>query len=434
MAAGDGGQARESSYTTQAAFRSPRWSPDGRSIVVAESGIQSTISDRFIRFDAGTLASTPIEPVEKGGEIAGLAFLGNGDFVYGQNPNVTSYTPEGRIVRWSASGGGRTLAWIPATPGGLDVLGDGSIVVATQSNRQNLRESEWTGAGLSEGRWLTRGTSSDRQPAYSADGKWVVYSSTRNGNLDLWMTSTSTGESRRLTDDRAEDWDPAFTPDGKSLLWSSNRSGHFEVWIAEADGRSPRQLTKDGFDAENPTATPDSEWIVYGAGSAPTQGVWKIRRDGSQATQLVSGLNAHPEASPDGRYVVYHSNVIGHGLIHVVRVSDGQPAMPPFEIGTSHVGKDVSGGRARWRADGHAIVFVAGDPKGVPCLFTQDFVPGADTSSTRRMLKKSDLLLVTESFGISPDGRRVTVSYLEDQISLMKLDELVGVKNRGTGF
>jgi hypothetical protein len=41
------------------------------------------------------------------------------------------------------------------------------------------------------------------------------------------------------------------------------------------------------------------------------------------------------------------------------------------------------------------------------------------------MLKKSNLWLISESFGISRDGRHVTVSYLEDQISLMKLDGLV---------
>ena len=81
----------------------------------------------------------------------------------------------------------------------------------------------------------------DRQPAYSPDGKWVIFNAMRSGNLDLWLTSPETGETRRLTDDQAQDWDPAFTPDGKKLIWSSNRSGHFEIWIAEEDGRNARQ-------------------------------------------------------------------------------------------------------------------------------------------------------------------------------------------------
>src|SRR6185295_14716447 len=112
-----------------------------------------------------------------------------------------------------------------------------------------------------------------------------------------------------------------FTPDGKQLIWSSNRSGHFEIWIAEADGRNARQLSQDGFDAENPTATRDG-WVIYGAGSEPTQGVWKIRLDGSQATKIVAGINAHPEVSPDGRYVLYHTDVIGIGQVHVAHVAD----------------------------------------------------------------------------------------------------------------
>ena len=68
---------------------------------------------------------------------------------------------------------------------------------------------------------------------------------------------------RRITDDGAEDWDPAFTPDGKKIVWSSGRSGNLEIWIANADGSGAKQISQDGVDAENPTATPDGQWIVY---------------------------------------------------------------------------------------------------------------------------------------------------------------------------
>jgi hypothetical protein len=35
-----------------------------------------------------------------------------------------------------------------------------------------------------------------------------------------------------ITDDPADDWDPAFTPDGRKILWSSSRRGHLEIWMA----------------------------------------------------------------------------------------------------------------------------------------------------------------------------------------------------------
>ena len=265
VAAADGGQMRESPSSVLTALQSPRWSADGRSIAVVQSGVQASITDRLLLYDAATLAATPIAAIEQGGHISAMAWSAAGDLLYAQSTDVTAYTPESRVMMQRLSGGGRTVAWVPALVSGLDLIGEGGVVLDLTTNRQNLRESDWTPSGLTPGRWLTRGTSSDRQPAYSPDGKWVVFSAVRNGNLDLWITSPQTGESRRLTDDRAQDWDPAFTPDGKHLLWSSNRSGNFEMWIAEADGRNARQLTRMGSTPRIPRPRPTAS----GSSTAP---------------------------------------------------------------------------------------------------------------------------------------------------------------------
>ena len=360
VAAADGSGVRESPEVLPTAIKGPRWSPDGKSIVVSQSGIQASIRDRLLVFDAATLTATLIEPIDPGGIISIVQWSGS-DFLYAQSPDVTSYAPEARVVLQNRSGGGRTLAWIPGLVDGFELLRNGTVLFDTSTNRQNLRESEWSSAGLSTGRWLTRGTSTDRQPAYSPDGKRIVFSAMRSGNLDLWLTSPDTGETRRLTDDAAQDWDPVFTPDGKNLLWSSNRTGHFEIWISEADGRNARQLTNDGRDAENPTATRNG-WVVYGAGLDPTQGLWKIRLDGSQPTRIVAGISSHPELSPDGQYVLYHTDVIGNGQIHVVRTADGQQAIPAIPMpAANRLTAVISPGRGRWRPGGSAIVYVGVD-------------------------------------------------------------------------
>ena len=424
----DGSGIRESPESWPTALRGPRWSPDGSSVAVVQSGLQATIHDRILVFNATTLVPEIVEPLEHGGHISVVQWSGS-DFLYAQNPEVTSYSPEARVVLQHRSGGGRLLGWLPGLVDVLELLSNGSVLFDISANRQNLRESEWTSAGLSTGRWITRGTSTDRQPVYTPDGKRIAFSGLRSGNLDLWVISPDTGETRRVTDDAAQDWDPGFTPDGKHLLWSSNRSGHFEIWIAEADGRNARQLTRDGLDAENPTGTRDG-WIVYSAGSQPTQGVWKIRPDGSEAMRIVTGLNSHPEVSPDGQYVVYHTDVMGSGQIHIARVADGQQVIPPMPIEAAATRRSITTGRARWRADGRAIVFVGVEPNGRSALFEQEFKPGQDTTATRRVLKKSDESLSVESFGISPDGKRVTISYIEDQYAILRLDGLAGVAGR----
>jgi Tol biopolymer transport system component len=184
-------------------------------------------------------------------------------------------------------------------------------------------------------------------------------------------------------------------------------------------------LTKDGSDAENPTATPDSEWIVYSAGSPPTEGVWKIRRDGSQPTKFVSGVNSHPELSPDGQYVLYHSGATGYlGHVRIARLSDGAQAIPEIPVSAAGQANFISVGRGRWRADGKAFIFVAADASGRSCLYEQTFRPGEDTSATRRVILASEPGTIIESFGFSPDRTHAAVSYVEGQFSLMRLDGL----------
>ena len=295
------------------------------------------------------------------------------------------------------------------------------IVLDVFSNRQNLREIPLhSKSNQAPSRWLTQGSSQDREPVYSADGEWILFTSNRSGNLDLWEVSTKTNALRRITDNPADDWDPAFTSDGKNILWSSNRSGHLEIWMANEDGNGARQVTNDGADAENPTMTRDGNWIVYYSGYPARRGMWKIHPDGSGATRLVSGPIVAPEVSPDGKYALYFQET---PQPRVVRIADGESV--PIKIRPQAFAGVV--GRGRWTPDGNAIAFKGRDERGVGGVFVQDFVPGQDTSKTVRPLVGFDPDLVPESFGISPDGSRITISFAEQTSNLMLAERVPGI-------
>ena len=51
------------------------------------------------------------------------------------------------------------------------------------------------------------------------------------------------GNQRPLTTNDDGDLDPAFTPDGKQIVFESNRDGDEEIWIMNANGGNQRQLT-----------------------------------------------------------------------------------------------------------------------------------------------------------------------------------------------
>ncbi|HVE65893.1 MAG TPA: protein kinase, partial [Thermoanaerobaculia bacterium] len=382
------------------AVLSPKWSPDGRRIAAIHQDLgASAIPARLVVLDVDSGEQEAIVPA-KAGLLGVVEWDPSGEsLLYTQMDAVSTadLSGVGRLFRHDLESRKHTLlVSFPRTIGfaALTIAGRGRLILDADASNENLLE-----ASLSERippRYLTHGSATDRQPAYSPDGEWVVVSSTRGGNWDLWQVSRRTGAVRRLTDHPRHDWDPAFTPDGKRLLWSSNRTGHFEIWVAEADGSAPRQLTRDGVGAENPTATSDGQWVVYDSRNPKHPGLCIVRSDGSSPRRLVQGPTVHSEVSPDGKHALYFVFSPGSNLMRVVELPGGAPAR--FEI------PGLMGNRARWMPDGRRIAFLHQNEKRRMGVFVQDFVPGTNTMASRRVLAGFDPTLHTESFGVSPDG------------------------------
>ena len=75
------------------------------------------------------------------------------------------------------------------------------------------------------------------------DGSKIAFSSTRDGNLEIYlMNADGTGQTR-LTTNAAIDGEPAWSPDGSKLVFSSSRSGNGDIYRMNADGSGLLRLT-----------------------------------------------------------------------------------------------------------------------------------------------------------------------------------------------
>jgi Tol biopolymer transport system component/serine/threonine protein kinase len=429
VANADGGSPRELTRSPATLVAHPRWSPDGKWI--ATVGARGRTAQSILLTNAATGETKFLAVPPKAGEVSSVIWNADSESVlYVRAESVEAVVgSSAQIVRHDIDKDVfETVGWTSHNGVVLDVLEDGKLVLDVRSPRDNLRELGLGGAAAEQ--WITRGNSSDRQPVYAPDGKTLLFTSNRSGNLDLWTIDRATGAVRRVTDDAAEDWDPAYTRDGQKIVWSAGRSGNLEIWIANADGSDAHQISKDGYDAENPSATADGQWIVYNSFHPDKSGVWKVKPDGSGASLVVAGRTAVPEVSPDGRYVAYIANARTVGNeIRVASVADG--ADTGFQIQIRNTRRTTSiMGRMRWMPDGRAIAFLGQDPTGVNGVFVQDFVPGQDTTATRRQLGGFDRERATESFGIAGDGKSMTVAGWEQLFSLFSVEGVPEIKTK----
>ena len=130
-------------------------------------------------------------------------------------------------------------------------------------------------------------------PAYSPDGRTIAFSrSTDAFNSDIFLMAADGSRLRRLTrsqgthDKRGEEMTPAWSPDGRTLVFSSNRDGNLELYAIDRSGRNERRLTSTPrLDEENPRFSRDGRRLLYVANGR----VLTSNADGSRVRALGSG-------------------------------------------------------------------------------------------------------------------------------------------------
>jgi len=260
--------------------RAPRFLPDGTLVYESTDGQSMT---QLRAADAASLARAdaehPLAPrsLEWLAGPSGFGVVGDGRAL------VVSDTAVHRdiyayhdLFRWrlGRDGGGAltvegeerlTEGWRAQQP---DVAPDGDRVTFTVNHRgtSSLFEASLTDL---QPRPLFRPRRFEQvyAPRYSPDGALIAFSHWRDGGRrDLAVYRRATGRVEYLTDDAALDLSPAFTADGRYLVWSSDRSGVMNLLAREVtpEGFGPeRQVTHVISGAFQPAVSPDGRTLVY---------------------------------------------------------------------------------------------------------------------------------------------------------------------------
>jgi Tol biopolymer transport system component len=156
-------------------------------------------------------------------------------------------------------------------------------------------------------------------PSWSPDGQKIAY----NGDLDgIWVLDVRSGETHHIS--RGYDEHPSWSPDGKALAFMHDATGNgdYSVWTMHADGSDRRRLTHGG-DEQEPVWSPDGKWIAV----KRDYDIWLVDPANGHVHPLVR-FGDYPSWSPTGAqllvFAIRRRNPLPQAGLFAVDVGSGR--------------------------------------------------------------------------------------------------------------
>ncbi|MCS6777878.1 MAG: S41 family peptidase [Chloroherpetonaceae bacterium] len=122
-------------------------------------------------------------------------------------------------------------------------------------------------------RRLTIHEAHDQLPSWSPDGRWIAFSSRRDGNYDVFLIPAESGRARQLTFHSADDLVGGWSPDGKEVLFTSSRetTRTSSIYAVNVVTGSTRRIATDDFALAHPVFTPNGTAVAATRGGSWTR-------------------------------------------------------------------------------------------------------------------------------------------------------------------
>jgi Tol biopolymer transport system component/DNA-binding winged helix-turn-helix (wHTH) protein len=288
------------------------------------------------------------------------------------------------------------------------------IAYWSRPGRVGQRENIWTiPTGGGEAVAVTNGSTTDLNPVWSPDGKYLYFSSTRGGSMNIWRVAIDEKSGATLGAPEAVTSIGAttsplhlnFSSDGRHLVYVANeeirnlRRVAFDPSARKAVGE-PVSITRGSMQLWFPDPSPDGQWLTcYSMGNQ--RHIFIIRTDGTDLRDLTDDANRYfwPRWSPDGKSIAFSSRRTGNYELWIIN-RDGS-GLRQLTQGHESPGAHYS----PWSPDGARIAYSVHAPKN-DCVI---FEPGKawDEQKLEYLVPLSDSSIAFEGWSWSLDGKRL---------------------------
>lgn len=227
------------------------------------------------------------------------------------------------FIRQSLIGRQTDMAWSPD----LNTI----VFRAVQNITIDLYTTDIRGDQI---RHLTGTGKNNHSPAFSPDGRWLAFTSERDGNPEIYVTDTGClrsaspcqdSDAKRLTNNRFADDQAAWSPDSQQIVFQSNRDGNSEIYRMNIDGTQQTRLTDDPSRDLLPNWSPDGHTIAFISERNINAELYVMNDDGSNQRRLTNTpeFEFSPQWSPDGQKILFQRTVRGSDFETYVMDADG---------------------------------------------------------------------------------------------------------------
>ncbi|MFA5631357.1 MAG: Tol-Pal system beta propeller repeat protein TolB [Porticoccaceae bacterium] len=181
---------------------------------------------------------------------------------------------------------------------------------------------------------VTNFTGLNGAPAWSPDGRRLALVLSKDGNPEIYTYDFVSGEFTRMTRHFSIDTEPNWTPDGKSIIFTSDRGGSPQIYKLDVASGATERVTFRGNYNARPRLAPDGRTLVM------------VHRDGGQfhiaSQDLVTNdfrvltstaMDESPSVAPNGAMLLYSTKRGGKGVLAAVSIDAGVKFFLPARQG-----------------------------------------------------------------------------------------------------